>query len=120
MPKKKIVELELERHGGEKYTYINGEPYVLDKGKVNKKKGVVTCKLVPVKKAEHKKIVERLAKQLSKKVNVEEMMRQALFDSPFSDIVEMDKEMQKKKPKVRNNKGCFFLTVGKAKVHLRD
>lgn len=116
------AKIEVERHGGAKYIVIDGRAYVFDprKKKDSKKQKRITIDLTPIDTKQFEAMVDGLAEKLAKKVNVKELLRQALFDTPFEEIRLAAKEMEKKKPRVRSTKGCLFLQVGKGKVWLRD
>lgn len=119
MPRKIVGEL--ERHGGTKYIVIDGQPYVLDRaGKIDKRKKSISINFIPVKKKEYEKRINKLVDALASKINVKELLRQSLYDTSLTDVMLAEKELKKKKPKVRSTKGCLFLQVGKGKVWLRE
>jgi hypothetical protein len=117
----KNPKLVAEKHGGAKYFVIDGQSYVFDprkKEQIGKKR--ITINLTPVDKKKFEAMVDGLAEKLAKQVDVKELLRQALYDTPFEDIQLAKKEMEKEKPKVVSKKGCLFLKVGKGKIWLRE
>lgn len=120
MPKK--CKVKVERHGGSKYFVIDGQPYVVDfdRRKKHKKGKILTIELTPVNAKKYEAEINELVEQLASKVNVKELLRQCLYDTPLTDVLLAKKELKKKKPKVRSTKGCLFLKVGEGKIWLRD
>ena len=118
------IQLKAKVHRNLKFLEIDGETYVKDVGKVknagqkNKAEVMIVFRKYDAKKYE--KLVDGLAEKISKKTNVKEIIRQALFSVPLQDIIKIGEEMKKRKPKIRNNKGCFSMSVGKVKIPIRD
>lgn len=119
------VQLRAKVHRNLKFLEIDGETYVRDsdklikKGKTrNEREIALIFRKYDAKKYE--KIVDSLAEKISKKTNVKEIIKQALFSVPLQDIIEIGEELKKKKPSIRNNKGCFSMSVGKVKIPIRD
>lgn len=120
--KAKIV---LERHGGTKYVVIDNQPYALNQKKPTKrqlaKTKTITVNLTPVNRKEYEKRVNELVEALASKVDVKEWLRQALFDAPLDTIIQVKKELKKKKkPRISTKKGCLDLIIGKSEINLRD
>ncbi len=110
-------------HINKKYIIIDGEEYVFDKSqsKGKTKRGqfaLLTFRKCKIK--DYDSAIESLARKLSDKVDTIELLKQSLRDIPFESVMEMAKEMNKPKPKVRKNLGCMYLTIGKEKLFLRD
>ena len=113
-----------KRHRNLKYIVVNGETYVQDNSMKTKNsrstdaETTFTFKKVNLK--DYEKTIDDLSEKISKKTKVKEIIRQALLDLPFTEIMAIRKEMSKKKPRVRNNKGCVTLTVGNTTIPIRD
>lgn len=116
MPKK--IQLEITKHTGKKYWKIDGKYYVPGKTSAGKKKGIMVW--VEVNPKEYEQIIDELAEKVSKKTNTKKLIKQALYDLDINAIKNIAKEMKKEKPKVRHHEGCFYLSVGKEKIWLRE
>lgn len=116
MPKK--IQLEIMHHTGKKFYKIDGKYYVPGNRSITKKKGIATFVEVDLK--EYEKTIDELAEKVSKRTNVKKLLKQALYDLDVDQINNIGKEMAKEKPKVRQHEGCFYISVGKEKIWLRE
>lgn len=118
------IQLKIKPHRSRKLLNIDGIDYALDKqcerNAKSKNKAEVTIKLVKCDVKDYDKTINELAEKISKKTNVKEIISQALYDIPYGDVLEIKKELGKDKPHIRNNKGCFSMTVGKINIPIRD
>jgi len=115
------AKIEFARNGGSKYIVIDKQAYVFDpqnkKVKNNKK---ITIDLTPVEPKKFELMVEGIVKKLASKVDVKELLRQALFETPLSELLLVKKELKKKKPKIKSEKHCLRMNIGKAHIWLRE
>ncbi len=124
MEKPKKVELKTTIHRNLKFLNIDGETYFMDVGKIknarskNKAQSTIVFRKYDVKKYEQ--LIDDLANKISKKTDVKEIITQGLFSIPLRGILLIEKEMKKEKPKIRNNKGCFSVSVGGVEIPIRD
>ncbi len=113
-----------KRHKNLKYIEIDGETYVQDidmeknKRSVNEAETTIVFRKVNVK--EYEKTVDSLAEKISTKTNVKEIIKQALYDIAWQDIMKVKKELEKEKPYFRNNRGCVSISVGKTIIPIRN
>lgn len=104
---------------GKHIIVVDGEKYILEKSTEKRSEEILHfTKLTD--EEEYERTLDKLAEKISKKTNVKKMIKQALYQLPMDDFKKVRQEMEKEKPKVRNNEGCFFLSVGKVQVPLRE
>ena len=122
--KEKLVVLKFNTHRNKKFIEVDGKTYVMDKvktqnvGRVKKEETVLTFKKFDIK--EYESIINEAAEKIAKKTDVKEIIKQALYELPAEIIEKISNEMKKVKPKIRNRKGCAYLTIGKNKLYIRD
>lgn len=114
----KLLKLIGNPHTNKKFIKMNGKTYILQKTKTKGKIEELTFKEMDIK--EYEKILDDVAEKVSKKTNVKDLIKQALYDMPIESVKLIEKEMKKEKPVVRHNQGCFFLSVGGEQIRLRD
>ncbi len=112
------VEYVTTKYIGKKFIKVNGKYYSPIKDRSTKEGNVVSFEEVDIK--EYEKTIDDLAEKVSKKTNVKKLIKQGLYELHLGEIKIIKKEMAKDKPLIRNNDGCFFLTIGKARLQLRD
>jgi hypothetical protein len=112
------VEYITTKYIGKKFIKINGKYYSPVKGRKTKEGGAMSFKEIDIK--EYEKTIDDLAEKVSKKTNVKKLIKQGLYELTIGEIDIIKKEMAKDKPLVRNSDGCFFLTIGKARLQLRE
>lgn len=119
-----FIKIKGKRHKNLKYIEVDGETYVQDldmeknSRSINKSETTILFKKVNIK--EYEQTIESLAEKISKKTNVKEILKQALYDIPWKDIMKIKQELAKETPFIRNNRGCVSITVGKTKIPIRD
>ena len=118
-----MIEIKGKMHRNMKYIEIDGETYVKNtdttKGRgVNNEEIFITFKKFDVK--EYEQLLDILAEKLAEKADTKEIVRQALADVPIEKLMKIKKEMDKKKPKIRNEKGCVAMKIGDIKMFIRD
>jgi hypothetical protein len=86
----------------------------------NKKYGndVMTFKKINVDEYEGR--INKLIEKLKGSVDVDELLRQTLYDTTLKDIESIEKELAKKEPKVRAEKGCVAIKIGGNQLVLRQ
>jgi len=120
----KEIKIKAKIHKNLKYIEIDGKTYVKDSAKLKNKRSKqketaeITFKQFNIK--EYEKLVDNAAEKISKKANVKEIIRQALFDLPVHELLEVKEELEKAKPKIRNNVGCVSMNVGKVNIPIRE
>ena len=108
------------KHGkGRKIIEIDGEKFVYDKATEKDLDDILHFKKLEESK-DYEKTVEEVAQKISKRTDVKKLIKQALHELPYEDYLKIKEEMEKEKPKIRNNEGCFSLSIGKQRLHLRD
>ena len=84
------------------------------------RKGNVTIKLKKVDTKDRDGIIKQLAKRLVEKLNKKQlqvMIEEGLKkNSDFNMLKEANKEIKKKKPKLKEHRGCFIITVNDKEV----
>lgn len=118
MEKKMNIQLISTKYIGKKFMKINGKYYYPIASRSTRKQDILSFKEVDLK--DYEKTIDYLAEKISKKTNVKKLLKQGLYELNLEDIEIIKKEMNKEKPLVRNNDGCFFLTIGKTRLQLRD
>ncbi len=112
------VEMVPTKYINKRFIKINGKYYSPVTNKIVKDKQILSFKEIDLK--EYEKTIDELAEKISKKTNVKKLLKQGLYELNIKDLEIIKKEMKKETPLVRNNDGCFFLTIGKARLQLRD
>jgi len=108
------------KHGkGKTKIMVNDKAYILDDSAFNPKKTILKFSEL-MDAEEYEELIDELAKKISSSVNVVKLVKQGLYEVPQKELKAIKKEMEKDKPRIRNNEGCFFLSVGKTHVGLRD
>ena len=112
------VRLVTNPHTNEKFIEVDGETYVMTRSK----KGVGKSEVFEFEKvtSEYNQRISSLAMKLSEKVKIQLILEQALRDLPTDKLNEIEEELKKPKPVVRNYQGCSFLKIGKTEVWLRE
>ena len=128
MVDKKINDLLLVhgRHTSKKYFQHGKDIFVQDKSDSklgdhrNKKYGndVMTFRKIDLN--EYEKRINILITKLREHVDVDELLRQTLYDSCLEDIEVIEKECAKKQPTIKPEKGCVALRIGKNQLILRQ
>lgn len=118
MVKKLKLKLIGNPHSNKKFITMDGKTYILQKSKPKGKIEELIFTEMDVE--EYENILDEVAEKVSKKTNVKELIKQALYDMPIESVKLIEKEMKKKTPRVRHNQGCFFLSIGKEQIRLRD
>lgn len=100
------------------FLIIDGEYYLPVKQEYGKDSQKL--KFVKVDKKEFK-LVKKLAKKLAKNINAEQILIDALAETPPKVLHSIDKTLFKKrvKPKVIQRHGCIDLKIGKEIVAIR-
>ncbi len=103
-------------HKNLKYIEVDGKTFLADGNKETDK--IITFREFDI--GNYKKLVEQAAEKISKKTNIKEIIKQALMDLPVSELLEVKKELEKPKPRIRNNSGCVSISVGKTNIPIRN
>lgn len=115
------------RHTSKRYFKIGDDVFIqannYDKEgseHANKKYGIDAMKFVRVNLKEHESRIEKLIEKLKGSVDVDELLRQTLYDISLDSIEGIEKELAKKEPRVKAEKGCVALRIGKNQLVLRE
>ena len=113
-------------HSTKKYFQVGKDVFVQDR--VDKEKcdhrnridGEGAYSFRKISKKEYDGRIEKLSQRLKDEVDTAELMRQTLYDCSLQEIEAMEKELKKKKPKVKAEKGCVALMIGKNQLLVRE
>lgn len=61
---------------------------------------------------EREKMIKAISKKLKDQINIEEFLKDKLEDEHFDNIKDIYERLAKKKAKVTNKEGCFYLNIG--------
>ena len=97
-----------------KVIVVDGVKYICDSDDHNRK-GDVELKFIKFDEKKYEETLNELSKKISKKVDTIQIVKQSLRGIPYSEFIKIQKEMEKEKPQIRRNRGCFYLSFGKGK-----
>jgi hypothetical protein len=121
----KKVKFVIYPHVHRQYVDIDGELYgvakQIDKEDYRKKEEArIEVPLVKIDAKEYERTLLELANELAPRVDVKQILLQSLRDLPMNEVMKVKKELKKKTPRIRRERGCVMLTVGKTSLTLRD
>jgi hypothetical protein len=117
------VEIKKRPHLNKKHIEVDGKTYLLTGSKthgrgVNKETDTLVFEEYDIKK--YDSLIDELSSKISKKANVKEIIKQALYELPIKEIKKIGREMEKEKPKMRHEKGCAVIRIGKVPIMMRE
>jgi polyhydroxyalkanoate synthesis regulator phasin len=115
------------RHTSRKFFKLGNDVFIQADGEDNKlsdhrnkKYGNDVMSFRKVNLNEYESRINNIIEKLKGSVDVEELIRQSLYDTTLKDIETIEKELAKKEPKIKPEKGCVALKIGKNQLVLRQ
>jgi hypothetical protein len=112
-------------HVNKQFVRVDGKLYMTNKRMDKedfrtKAKATYEWDMVEIDEKAYEREILEIAKKLAPKVDVMQILMQALRELPIQEVKQVKRELQKKKPRVRREQGCVMLTVGKNSLMLRN
>jgi CHAT domain-containing protein len=80
----------------------------------------VQAVLKEISKEKYDALLNEVAKKLEKHVDIKKLLLHKLRHVPLKNINEMNKTLDKRKPKIQTKDGCVYLKIGRNDLELFD